>query len=158
MDSMRLQCLWRGPFFFIGLVYWSACKRWQSWSQQTQMLCTFTPNAFVWLPFYVRFLWKRIQKNNHQAGITFLSSQNLQKTWQLVGTKPVNYLSWLWTQRGSPVLQSRLKRLSPVLLLLTHIQTAVRLLPAQSIMLKRRKHDTGMKYCSENGARQTSCC
>lgn len=31
------------------------------------------------------------------------------------------------------------------LVLLTHIQTAVRLLPAQSIRLKRRKHDTGMK-------------
>lgn len=33
-------------------------------------------------------------------------------------------------------------------LLLTHMTKAVRLLPAQSIKLKRRKHDTGMKYNS----------
>lgn len=33
------------------------------------------------------------------------------------------------------------------------MQKAVRLRPAQSITLKRRKHDTGMKYLSE----KTSC-
>lgn len=36
------------------------------------------------------------------------------------------------------------------------MQTAVRLLPAQSIKLKRRKHDTGMKYFSAEKERQTA--
>lgn len=45
--------------FLIGLVYWSACERWQSWSLQTQMLCSFTPNAFVLLFFVYFFVWWR---------------------------------------------------------------------------------------------------
>lgn len=36
------------------------------------------------------------------------------------------------------------------------MQTAVRLLPAQSITLKRRKHATGMKYVSEGGAKHAA--
>jgi len=64
----------------------------------------------------------------------------------------------LWPRRGSPNLQKvrgraswaeRCARVS--VSVLTHMQAAVRLLPAQSIKLKRRKHDTGMKYLSETG-------
>ncbi|TNN74239.1 hypothetical protein EYF80_015482 [Liparis tanakae] len=78
---------------------------------------------------------KRIMKMMYQeswSNSTGRGSPNLQKvrggaSWAGGGAS--------WAERRARVSAS----------VLTHMQTAVRLLPAQSIKLKRRKHDTGMK-------------